>query len=273
MTAQQRFSQPECLLAQSAPTTRTPARPAIPFVLILWVTVAATALAPVRLRSAPFEDLFRQGVGTYRVGDYAGAVQAFRESARRQPASGTLQNLGNAEWKVGRTGAAVLAWEQALWLDPFNASAREDLQFARKAAQLDSPELAWYEVISTWLPPNWWAWMAGASLWVAIGLVMLPGILRWPKATWHQAAAAFCLMLFLLSVPAYIGLHTRSRCGLILQPDTVLRLTPTLEAQGIARLVAGEPARMVRTRGLYVLIRTNRTQGWVEREQFGLICE
>ena len=127
-------------------------------------------------------------------------------------------------------------------------------------------------MISTWLPANWWAWIAGASLWLAVALVMLPGILRLRKTTWHQAVAAFCLMVFLLSVPAYAGLHTRSRIGFVLQPDTPLRLTPTLEAQSVTRLASGEPARLVRTRGDYVLIRTNHTLGWVGRGEFALAC-
>ena len=231
------------------------------------------ALLCARVHGASFEDLFREGVGTYRLGDYAGAVRAFRQSAIQQPAAGTLQNLGNAEWKLAHTGPAVLAWEQASWLDPFNVPARMDLRFARRAAQLEAPELAWYEVISTWLPPNWWAWIAGASLWLSVGMVMLPGILRWHKATWHQAVAAFCLMVFLLSIPAYIGLRTRSRLGFVMQPDTVLRLTPTLEAQPITRLAAGEPARLLRKHGNYVLVRTNHALGWLEDRQFGLICQ
>ena len=243
------------------------------FVISLSIALLLTASSAARARAATSDILFREGTATYRLGDYAGAATAFRQSARQRPASGTLQNLGNAEWKLGGTGAAVLAWEQALWLDPFNDPARMDLRFARKAAQLEAPELAWYEVISTWLPANWWAWIAGASLWLAVGMVMLPGILRWRKATWHQAVAAFCLMVFLLSVPAYVGLHTRSRLGFVLQADTVLRLTPTLEAQAITRLPAGEPARVVRTRGNYLLLRTNRTLGWVQRGQFGLVCQ
>jgi tetratricopeptide (TPR) repeat protein len=243
------------------------------FVISLCLALLSSALVSARSQVATSDIQFRQGVATYRLGDYAGAVQAFRQSATQQPASGTLQNLGNAEWKLGRTGGAVLAWEQAVWLDPFNQAARMDLRFARKTAQLEAPELAWYEVVSTWLPGNWWAWIAGASLWLAVGLVMLPGILRWRKATWHQALAAFCLMVFLLSIPAYIGLQTRSRLGFVLQPDTLLRLTPTLEAQTITRLTPGEPARVVRTRGNYLLIRTNRSLGWVERGQFGLVCQ
>jgi tetratricopeptide (TPR) repeat protein len=238
----------------------------------VWLMSLLTLCLAARAEGASFEDSFRQGTAAYRAGEYARAVQAFRQSTAQRLASGTLQNLGNAQWRLGRAGSAVLAWEQALWLDPFNESARANLRFARKTAQLEAPELAWYEVISTWLPANWWAWIAGGSLWLAVGLMLLPGILRLRKAAWHQAVAAFCLMVFLLSVPAYIGLHSRSRIGFVLDPDTPLRLTPTQEAQAITRLAAGDPARVVRARGNYLLIRTNRALGWVERDQFGLTC-
>jgi len=230
------------------------------------------ALLSLSARAASPDALFQDGTAAYRAGDFARAATAFRESVTLQPASGTLQNLGNAEWQRRETGAAILAWDQALWVNPFNGPARQNLRFARKNAQLEAPDLAWYEVISSWLPAGWWAWIAGASLWVAVGMGMLPGILRRRKATWHQAIAAVGLMVFLLTVPAYVGLETRSRIGYVLQKETLLRLTPTQEAQGITRLGSGEPARWVRQRGNYVLIRTNRTLGWVEQRQFGLIC-
>ena len=216
--------------------------------------------------------LFQTGVAAYRAADYSVAAVAFRQSVTLQPASGALQALGNAEWQQRRTGDAILAWEQALWLDPLNESARQNLRFARKTAQLEAPELAWYEVISTWLPVSWWAWIAGGSLWLAVAMVLLPGILRRRKATWHQAIAALALMVFLLSIPALFGVQTRARIGFVLQKDTPLRLTPTREAQAVTRLASGEPARWVRARGRYVLIRISRTLGWVEQDQFGLIC-
>jgi hypothetical protein len=224
------------------------------------------------LSAASPDSLFRAGVSAYHTGDYSAAAAAFRQSVSAQPASGTLQALGNAEWQARSAGAAILAWEQALWLDPFNRSARQNLRFARKTAQLESPELAWYEVVSTWLPVNWWAWIAGISLWVAVGMAILPGILRRPKATWHQAMAACGLMVFLLSLPALAGVQTRSRIGFVLAKETPLRLTPTQDAQAVTHLAAGEPARWVRARGPYVLLRTNRALGWVEQAQFGLTC-
>jgi hypothetical protein len=217
-------------------------------------------------------ELFRDGVTAYRAADYARAAEVFAGAAALRPAAGTLQNLGNAQWQRGQVGPAILAWEQALWLDPFNQAVQGNLRFARKSAQIEGPDLPWYEVVSTWLPANWWACIAGVSLWLAVSLAMLPGILRWRKATWHQAGAALGLALFLLSLPALLGVHTRSRLGFILQSGTPLRLTPTADAQALTRLAAGDPARWERTRGRFVFIRTNHAGGWIEQDQFAVIA-
>ena len=218
-----------------------------------------------------FNALFQSGTDAYRAGDFSQAVDAFQKSAALRPASGTLENLGTAEWRRDQPGPAILAWEQSLWLDPFNRVTHGNLRFARKVLQVEAPELAWYEVVSTWLPVNWWAWIAGISFWLAIAAAVLPGIFRLPKAGWHQAVAALGLTVFLLSVPAHAGVHTRSRTGFILQKDTPLRLTPTAEAQSVTRLAAGEPARLLRSRGPYLLLRTSRATGWVRAEEFGRI--
>jgi hypothetical protein len=81
------------------------------------------------------------------------------------------------------------------------------------------------------------------------------------------------LAVFLLSVPAQFGLNTRCHLGFILQKDVPLRLTPTRDAQYITRIAAGEPARLERSHGNYYLLRTNHSTGWVQRDQFSLICQ
>jgi hypothetical protein len=239
--------------------------------LVLLIILSMATLIVPRAFGASADALFRQGVGSFRAGDYAAAIESFRDSANLQPSSGTLQNLGRAEWQRGQTGAAILAWEQTLWVDPLNRAAQGNLRFARKTAQLEAPELVWHEVVSTWLPVNWWAWISGLSFWLAVAAAMLPGILRWRRAGWHQAVAALGFTVFLLSLPAQFGVHSRSRLGFVLEKNSPLRLTPTQEAQWLTRLPAGEPARLEAVRGKYVLIRTNRSTGWVEKNQFGLI--
>ena len=250
------------------PCTGRAARLACAFLLAL----AAWVLVPQWAGAAAADALFRYGTNTYAAAEYAQAAGAFAQAASLRPASGTLQNLGNAEWLRGRTGFAILAWEQSLWVDPFNPKARANLHYGRRAAQLESPDLSWYEVVASWLPANWWAWVAGLSLWMAVGISAVPGIMRWRKAAWHQALAALGLAVFLLSVPAHLGVETRARLGFVVQKDTPLRMTPTAEAQFITRLPAGEPGRLERQRGRYLLIRTSHTAGWVERDQFRLIC-
>ncbi len=239
-----------------------------------WLTYSCLLLVgALRMDAAAVSPalLFRAGTDAYHSGDYATAAAALRQAAMLRPASGALQNLGNAEWQCGRTGAAILAWEQALWLNPFDDLARNNLRFARKTAQLESPELTWYEAVAGWLPLNGWAWLSSLSLWLVVGMGLLPGIFRVRKASWHQAVAAFGLAVFLLSIPAQIGIHTRSHLGFVLQKDTPLRLTPTDQAQYLTRLSAGEPARVERIHGRYLLIRTNRGLGWVERDHFATL--
>src|SRR5262249_10332506 len=147
------------------------------------------------LHAAASDALFDQGLAAYRTNDYSRAAAVFEQSFAQRPASGTLQNLGNAEWQQGHTGWAILAWEKAVWLDPFNHAARNNLRFGRRAAQVQSPDLTWYEVVSSWLPSSWWAWIAGVSLWLSVAMITLPDILRRPRAAWHQAVAALGLMV------------------------------------------------------------------------------
>jgi len=107
---------------------------------------------------------------------------------------------------------------------------------------------------------------------VAVSLVMLPNILRWRRRTWHQALAALSLAVFLVCIPALLGVNARARIGFVMERNTPLRLTPTRDAQTVSMLGAGEPARIERSRGNYLLVRTSFTRGWIERSQLGRIC-
>ena len=227
----------------------------------------------VETTPATTNDFFAQGIESSGAGNFPEAAAAFEKSAQAQPACGALVNLGLAEWQRGHAGAAVLAWEQARWIDPFDSRAESNLKFARQIAQVDAPQLKWFETASTWLPPNAWVWLAGASLWLAVGLLVLPGIFRRPKAGWHQTLAALAFGGFLCCLTANIGVVSRTQIGIVLKKNAPLLLTPTREGEMISTLTAGEAARQLRTRGNYFFIRTAGAAGWVERSEFRLICQ
>jgi tetratricopeptide (TPR) repeat protein len=221
---------------------------------------------------AATNDYFTQGIKLSQAGQFPEAAAAFEKSAQARPAAGTLVNLGVAEWRRGHAGAAILAWEQARWIDPYDSRAGADLKFARQAAQLDAPQLKWFESASTWLPPDAWPWLTAASLWLAAGMILLPGVLRWRKAGWQQALAALAFGFFLFSLTADLGVASRTQIGFVVKKNAALLLTPTREAEVVSTLAAGEPARRLRTRGNYYFIRTAFAAGWINREQFGLVC-
>jgi tetratricopeptide (TPR) repeat protein len=214
---------------------------------------------------------FDQGAAAARTGDSRQALEMFRGSATARPSSGTLHNLGNAAWQTGQAGAAVLAWEQALWLDPRNNHARTSLHYARHRGDLKEPDLRWFEVCSSWLPQRWWPWLAAASFWSCLGLLLLPPIFRQARRDWYQAFAAAAAAVFLLCLPAIAGLNSRADLGFILPEEAALRVTPTTEAQVLAYLPSGEPVRMQEQRGDYALIRTRYSTGWVRQDELGLI--
>ena len=213
---------------------------------------------------------FAKGLTAGRAGEFNQAAKDFQAALTTQPASGTLLNLGIAHWRSGHIGEAILCWEQSAWLNPFDQNARNNLLFARTETQVEPLELAWYELSSTWLPASAWAGILCGCLWLAVGMMILPEVLRVRKARWHQALAALGLGAFLLSLPPNLGVVTRSRLAIVLDKKAVLRLTPTKEAEVVASLTAGEPVRKVRERGDYVFVRTPRGAGWVERRQLGM---
>jgi hypothetical protein len=128
-------------------------------------------------------------------------------------------------------------------------------------------------VVSSWLPLNSWVWIAGSSLWFAVALLVLPGVFRWRRYGWHQAFAAVGFALFLLSIPALWGAHTRTRLGFILLNNTPLRLTPTAEGQEALRLNGGDPVRWEKKRGDFVLVRTANSRGWILSDEMGLLTQ
>jgi tetratricopeptide (TPR) repeat protein len=221
---------------------------------------------------ATTNDLFARGLEFSRAGQFPDAAETFRSLAKTRPAAGTLVNLGLAEWQCGHAGAAILAWEQARWIDPFEARAAANLRFAREVAQVDEPQLKWFEIVSTWLPPAVWAWLACLTLWLTVGLLLLPGVLRWRKAGWHQLLAALAFGVFLLSVTANFGVASRAGIGFVLRKNAPLQLTPTQNGETISTLAAGEPVRQVRKRGHYAYVRTLNGAGWVDEKAFGLLC-
>lgn len=229
-------------------------------------------LACPLLHASP-ADRFARATEAFAANDYAEAAYQLRElSAAGEWSHGALHNLGNAEWKVARPGHAVLAWERARTLNPSDRNTIANLRFARNKSQLVQPQSPWYEQFSEWLSPSVWLVGASVSLWGGITLLCLPRLLGLRRAGWHQGVAALLLAVFLMSVPALIGLRSRSQIGVALEDETKLRLTPTRDGEQLSTLPGGEVARIEIQRGNYFYVRADGDRaGWVDKRDFAKI--
>lgn len=216
-------------------------------------------------------NFFTNGLIAAQHGDFSAAAAEFQKLAQAQPSCGALVNLGIAEWQRGHAGTAILAWERAVWIDPFDVRANQNLKFARSVAQVDAPELRWFEQASLCLPPNAWVWLAGASLWLAVGALVLPRVFRWKTSGGQSMLAALGFCFFLFTLVANYGVVSRTDLGLVVKKNASLQLTPTRGGEIISTLADGEAARKIKTRGDFYFIRTPTAAGWIAHSQFGLI--
>lgn len=235
--------------------------------LYLFLCATSFALTP--------DERFARANKTMGEGDYGEAAYQLREILSAGYWShGSLHNLGNAEWQVARPGHAMLAWERARSLNPFDRNTVANLRFARTKGNLSQPAPRWHEQFSEFLPVN--AWLIGSSLclWSGVTLLCLPRLLGWRRAGWHQGAAALLLALFLVSVPALAGLWARSNLGIALAEETKLRLTPTRHGEQLSTLPAGELARVEKERGKFFYVRAAADRaGWVDKAEFAKVWE
>ena len=223
---------------------------------------ALLILMIVRLHAETGDARFTKGTTAYASGDFAEAVDQFRRlGEERNVSAAALHNLGNAEWKVSRPGYAVLAWERARALDPFNVNTAANLRFARSKAHIEAPTTAWLVA-------------ASLALWGGVILLTGPRLLGWRRADWHQGVAALLLAIFLFTLPALLGISRRAQLGVVLEDETPLRLTPTREAETLVKLTGGEVARVENERGDYLYVRADGDRaGWVLRKDFARVWQ
>lgn len=107
-----------------------------------------------------------QADSTYNARDYEGAVRLYHKAINDNGPTATIYyNLGNAYYRLGKLGRAVVYYERALSLDPSLTDARTNLDFVNTKI-LDKPEDDssflgnLHESIVSLMQPDAWAWTA-----------------------------------------------------------------------------------------------------------------
>lgn len=130
--------------------------------------IAATAASPAQ-----------QADSAYNKEDYRGAISLYKQAIDSDGVSADIYyNLGNAYFRNGQPGMAVVSYERALKLEPSHTDARHNLAFVRSRIQ-DLPEddssflVNLHHGIRDFASANTWAWIAFAIFISLLGCVAL----------------------------------------------------------------------------------------------------
>jgi hypothetical protein len=182
--------------------------------------------------------------------------------------AGRLAALGNAEWKLGRKGRAMVCWERALLLDPRNAVATAGIRHAQSAGGVERPALTWAEDYAGFLGANAWLVIATAAFWVALLGLLIPRLRRRAPSEWLEKMVVAAATVFLLSLPGLWGGHLHARRAVIRQTEVSLRLTPTARGEAIVGIAEGDVVRTDRPFNGYVRVTTaDGKHGWLQARE------
>src|SRR5881396_2723410 len=117
---------------------------------------------------------FDQANQLYEEGKFAEAATAYEKMLRPGQASPALYfNLGNAFFKAGQLGRAVLKYRLAERLAPRDPDIRANLKFARNSVGAGAPTPGWWQRWTSRLTLDEWTLLTSGALWLWLGLLAL----------------------------------------------------------------------------------------------------
>ncbi|HET9948589.1 MAG TPA: tetratricopeptide repeat protein [Longimicrobiales bacterium] len=247
-------------------------------VLVLLVAVCALALPRGARAQAEF---FERGNQLYQEGDYPAAIEAYRAVLEAGWESAALRyNLGNAHFKAGELGRAILEWERALALDPGDPDALANLELARSLtvdAVEPLPRFWLLSALDAWIHLLPRALLVGlvAAAWLAVTGGLIVRILArgaataaWGRRTVIGGAAALVVLGGTLMVRE-LGLGQPDR-GIILADAVPVRSAPSAEDDlTLFEVHEGTRVRIDRRAGDWAeVVLDDGKVGWVPADVF-----
>ena len=168
------------------------------------VLALLTVFAPAR--AVAQGEIFERGNQLYQQGDYAGAVDAYEAVVKAGFDSAALHyNLGDAYFKDGKLGRAILEWERALDRAPGDQDALANLELARSLttdAVEPLPRFWLFSVVSWWVdlvPRRPLIWIVGLGwLFAGVGVIVRISSRRDETrrlATWLASVAGIVVLV------------------------------------------------------------------------------
>jgi tetratricopeptide (TPR) repeat protein len=158
--------------------------------------VAITLFLAVRVHGEDAGSLaiFNTAKETYDRGDFAGALEHYRELAKREPGSSVAwYNAANAAFRSGEPGEAVLYYRRAWYLNPRDPDVRANMLLAQQRTGALSPNEKLTNRAAQEFSHREWTVLFKSAYWIAIiscaALIFLPVARRAVRPVLYIAVA------------------------------------------------------------------------------------
>ena len=226
--------------------------------VILWLFVGTSAFAQTDFDKANQD--YAQGHFTEAISGYEVLVRSGQWSAN------LFYDLGNAYFRVGDFGHAVLNYERALALERHHPEATANLQIARDEARALELQQSGPERHLQFASVNQYSVAAAIAFWLALFAIVMLIFARRRSAT-LKATLIFCLLVSAVSIYAMYTLERGSNgsaLAIVTGKNVQARLATADTANSVLALPSGSEVKILSIRGDWIYAALpNNLRGWI----------
>lgn len=216
----------------------------------------------------------------YEKGEFKKAADTYSALLEAHGHSATIYyNLGNCYYRMQMTGAAILAYERALLLEPGNEDIAYNLELANRRTRdviETRPEslftIGWRNLTTATHARAWGIW-AIILFWLALAgwmLYQLPKFRAWQRIGFFSALV--CLTFGVICLSAAIGRNrydAQNDFGIVMSPSAIIKSEPSETSTNLALVHEGFKFALVQHSTDWTEIRMpDGTKGWVLNQDF-----
>jgi hypothetical protein len=220
-----------------------------------------------------------EAIEAYDSGNFGRAAKFFRSKIdKNSPDPALLYNLGTCLCNKGDLAGALVCFERAHLLAPYDSAITENLNFVRRrlflpeAGKIDGPTEMLIAASQSLRPDEWL--LIAAFAWALAGI-----FLAFRRKLSTNKCIIFigsCGIVFMLAVAACVyektGVYSNKK-AVVTASDAELRSLPsTNSGQKLVRLRLGTVVRIIESRLDWVRIKSDDTKGWLLKDKITRIA-
>jgi hypothetical protein len=212
----------------------------------------------------------------YATGQYSESIQIFQQLIDQGvQESSVFYNLGNAYYRLGDYGRAILNYRRASQLNPRDADIKANLELALTMANVEAPEIALgpitlvSNITGNWLTLNEAALLA-LGLWLLVSFLLISWRLLFPEGPpssvrFAVVATLILLLLVIMSLGTRTYTESLEPSGVVVAPVVTLRSEPGDEFNTDFEIVAGSSVELIEQQGEWIHLSGpgDTYRGWV----------